>query len=211
MATGYTVAGRGDLDGLFAPRVSAPAGATGYKSNGGVDLNQRFEPRGGAAPIADTNYRVAGTDLAQIFKNIASGPSTSHNMVAGLDSLSSRVGFQLLGGASDCGSLAPQATGAFILDAINWTTGGGSERVTLHRSSAGATPADDDTSFQRIEVAGVFSTGGASPRTLTRSARSSLVDFTFGGTLPGRTWVWSSNNLVGLIVGNTYAVNLYRT
>jgi hypothetical protein len=72
MTTGYQKAGT-DLDAIFQARVSAARANVNYKSNGAVDLAQRFEPIGLYAPGANVNYQSAGTDLAQLFKNINSG------------------------------------------------------------------------------------------------------------------------------------------
>lgn len=70
MTTGY-VATAGDLDALFKARTSAAIANTGYKSNGGVDLAQRFEPRGSTTARANTGFRSGGTDLSQLFMDIA--------------------------------------------------------------------------------------------------------------------------------------------
>ena len=72
MTTAYQKAGT-DLDAIFQARVSAARANVNYKSNGAVDLAQRFEPIGLYVPGANVNYQSAGTDLAQLFKNIASG------------------------------------------------------------------------------------------------------------------------------------------
>ena len=81
MTTGYNVSGVGDLDALFAPRVSAAAANTNFKNNGGVDLAQRFEPRGATTAIANTNFKSGSTDLAQIFKGIAANTITITDQV----------------------------------------------------------------------------------------------------------------------------------
>ena len=70
MPSGYTVTGRGDLDGLFMARVSAARANVGY-TVAGVDLAQRYEPIGSVAPIAATGFKSAGTDLASLFRAIS--------------------------------------------------------------------------------------------------------------------------------------------
>lgn len=84
MATGYTVAGRGDLDTIFKARTGTAAAATGFLSNGGVDLAQRFEQRGATTAVADTGFRKAGADLATIFQSLSavSNTITISNMYA---------------------------------------------------------------------------------------------------------------------------------
>lgn len=89
MASGYTVSGRGDLDTIFATRVSAAGPATGFLV-GGTDLNQRYEPRGSTTPVSDTRYKSAGTDLALLFKDksaisntITLGSTLSVSIMAG--------------------------------------------------------------------------------------------------------------------------------
>lgn len=76
MTTGYVVSGVGDLDALFAARVSAPAANVGFLSNGGVDLSQRFEPIGATTPRANTGFISGSTDLALIFKDFAAAANT---------------------------------------------------------------------------------------------------------------------------------------
>lgn len=69
MASGYTVSGRGDLDALFAGRVSAKRGDVVYQV-AGVDISNRYEPIGASTPIAATVFKYQGTDLANLFMGI---------------------------------------------------------------------------------------------------------------------------------------------
>lgn len=75
MTANLIVAGRGDLDTLFKARTSSPISATGF-TVAGVDLNQRYEPRGSTTAIANTGFRSGGTDLAQLFMDIAAASNT---------------------------------------------------------------------------------------------------------------------------------------
>ena len=76
MASGFVVAGRGDLDALFAARVSAKRADVGF-AVAGVDISNRYETIGATTPIAATGYKAAGVDLANLFKGSGSIASAS--------------------------------------------------------------------------------------------------------------------------------------
>jgi len=75
MPSGYIVSGRGDLDALFALRVSAQRADVGYKV-ANVDLSNRYEQIGASTPIVATGFKTGGTDLASLFKGQAVAPPT---------------------------------------------------------------------------------------------------------------------------------------
>jgi hypothetical protein len=70
MASGYVVAGRGDLDALFMARVSAARAGVGYYV-ASSDIANRYEPIGSGTPIAATKFVASnGSDLASLFRDI---------------------------------------------------------------------------------------------------------------------------------------------
>lgn len=69
MASGYVIAGRGDLDALFMARVNAARANVGYQV-GGVDIANRYEAIGSGTPIAATGFQSGGVDLASLFRGI---------------------------------------------------------------------------------------------------------------------------------------------
>jgi hypothetical protein len=69
MPSGYTVAGRGDLDALLMARVNAKRADVGY-AVAGVDISNRYEPIGNGTPIAATGFKSGDVDLANLFRNI---------------------------------------------------------------------------------------------------------------------------------------------
>ena len=71
MTVGYRISDGTDLDAVFTARTSAKAADVGYRDSAASDISNRYEPRGSTIARANTNYRnSAGTDLAQIFKDI---------------------------------------------------------------------------------------------------------------------------------------------
>ena len=87
MTTGINSAGV-DLDALFKARTSTKIADVGWRSNGGVDISNRFEPRGATTARANTSLRSAGTDLAQLFKDI----SIADALAASVPSSTSKFG-----------------------------------------------------------------------------------------------------------------------
>ena len=81
MASGYSVNGVGDLDGIFKSRTGAARGNVGI-SVGGTDIANRYEASAGnGSPdpdqIAfDTNYKYNGTDLRYYFQSSGYIPPT---------------------------------------------------------------------------------------------------------------------------------------
>jgi hypothetical protein len=210
MATGYVVTGRGDLDGLFLPRTSAAIANTGFLSNGGVDLAQRFEPRGASTAIPNTGFRAGATDLAQLFKNIADAAiPTALNMTAGSFTEGgtgrTNTGYALSGlitGTSGIGSVSASTIGSNTLAGLFWTD---DDDLKIALNNAGGAPADVDTSWQRVDVTGVFQGSGSSTtRSVTRSARTST---SISGTR--RIWVFNPG-VMAFANGQVYAVTFYR-
>lgn len=214
MATGYIVSGRGDLDALFMPRVSAAAADVGFKNSSGVDLSQLFEPRGATTAIANTNFiNSAGTDLAQIFKDIAATPAIlTATLTAG--TAGSNIGYRNSAsgyGAYGSMSATPEYTKNSVLyrvEEIRFDSSVANEML-VRISQASATPADADTTWTFVALSGTFSGGGGSGRkVMTRSqAYVTNTGTTPGPVRPYRTW---QINLAGMnmISGNSYTFEI---
>ena len=208
MTTGFN-APAGDLDTVFAARTSAAIANTGFRSNGGVDLAQRFEPRADTTPAANTGFVSGSSDLALLFKSIAAGTVVSGNMTAGQNSF--LFGYQSsAGGATPYGSCTIGLVGVNTLLAINFNGSAGNCSVIFGHASV--SPADADTTWERIEVTGTFADSGSGTRTLKRSAASGSGTASGGGLLQ-RSWQLSGfgGPPPQFVNGNVYTVNIYRS
>lgn len=210
MATGYTIAGGADLDTLFKARVSAAGADVNYRNASAVDLAQLFEPRGSTTARADVGYKnSAGTDLAQVFMDI------SASTFAGVFTAGNATGTVGWYDGTNTGS----PYGAFVsgtqvvspnnnVVGIDRNTGLGFVTVQLRQTLSSARPVDADTTWQKVDITGVFSdsAGATVTRTLTRASSGGALN---SGSW-GRSWTFGLSTLQ-LIAGNNYGFTFTHT
>lgn len=205
MTVNYRIADGTDLDAVFKARSGAAATAVGFRDSAGADLSQRYEQRGSTTARAATNYRnSSGVDLAQIFMDINALVTTTHSMGA---AGSGNVGYSDGGfmGPPVIGTMSPGSTGPFVISQLMTVDSLTNLFMTLGRSP---TPPNNDTTFSKVEITGIFSDSGSTQtKTLLRTDASWTDEAPLG--YPGAQFVWSLP--WKLVTGRTYTVVFTRS
>lgn len=159
----------------------------------------------GIVPVLDWYLKILGPASSSI----------SHSMTAATAAGGSKGyenGNAAIGQAA-YGSLSPLADGGFELRGLTWAQGAANEPTIVYMGPPAAAstpvPADDDTTFSRIDITGVFfdSSGASVTRTLVRAN----ADFTGSGANGTRQWQFRGTKAAQFISGNTYTAVMQRT
>jgi hypothetical protein len=156
----------------------------------------------GIVPVKDWYIKIMGPASSSI----------SHSMTAATAGGGSK-GYENGNGAIGqpaYGSLSPLADGTFEIRGLTWAQGAANEPTIVYMGPSGGAsspvPADDDTTWSRIDITGTFF-DGAGTRTLVRANH----DFTGSGANGTRQWQFRGVKAAQFISGNSYTAVMQRS